>query len=267
MTKLKLTSRYVIYTYLLFWVMVLGICGMASMVFHVSPIVMRWLSNLCAWSPTIVLFAMFKKLMPGITVKEFYKKAFSGKIRIHIMLLVPIVIVGGMLVSVFILSLIERKAFSSFWSMGAYSLPLTILLSLLSGPTGEESGWRGYLRCELEKKYDFFRASVYLGVIWAFWHTVLWFVDSDFVGGEMLIYVISNVVVMTALTIIMNVIMRKYDNLLYAVWVHFCFNFTYGFINADIWFYAVMSIVYVIIAGVFFCLSKRDKSYEKINII
>lgn len=263
MTKSKSTSKYVIYTYLLFWVMVLGICGTASMVFHAPPLVMRWLSNLCAWSPTIVLLIMFKKLMPGTTIKEFYKKAFSGKIRLHIILLVPVAIAGGAIASVAVLSLIEGKAFSSFWSMGAYSLPLTILLSVLSGPTGEESGWRGYLRVELEKKHGFFNASVYLGIIWALWHTVLWFVDSDFAGGEMIIYIISNVVVMTSLTIIMNVIMRKYNNLLYAVWVHLCFNFTYGLINADIWFYAVMSIVYVIIAGIFLVLMKGDKSYEK----
>ena len=47
---------YVLAAYITFVVMVLGICGCASMVFHASPLVMRILSNLCAWSPTIVLF-------------------------------------------------------------------------------------------------------------------------------------------------------------------------------------------------------------------
>ena len=266
MFKLKPTGKYVIYTYLLFWGMVLGICGTASMVFNAPPLVMRWLSNLCAWSPTIVLLAMFKRLMPDMTIKEFYKKVFGGKIRVHILLIIPIVIVGAMLISVLILSIIQGKSFAAYWDKGIYSLPLTVLLSLLSGPTGEESGWRGYLRCDLEKKYGFVKASVYLGIIWAFWHTVLWFVDSDFAGTEMIIYVISNVVVMTSLTIIMNVILKKYDNLIYAVWVHFCFNFTYGFVNADIWFYAVMSIIYAVIAALAlwrYCKSAVSSNYTK----
>ena len=106
-----------------------------------------------------------------MTPGEFYKKSFSGKIRADILLLIPLVIVGAMLVSVLIVSLIQGKDFAAYWSRSIYSLPLTILLSLLSGPTGEESGWRGYLRCELERKYGFLNAVVYLGVIWAFWHT------------------------------------------------------------------------------------------------
>lgn len=71
--KLAPMWRYVIFTYLLFWVMVLGICGTASMVFHASNLTMRWLANLCAWSPTIVLLILFKKLKPNMTYIEFYK--------------------------------------------------------------------------------------------------------------------------------------------------------------------------------------------------
>ena len=75
---MKALRNYVIATYLVFWFMVLGLCGTASMVFHCPPVVMRILSNVCAWSPTIVLLAGFKYFMPGKSIREFYRKAFGG---------------------------------------------------------------------------------------------------------------------------------------------------------------------------------------------
>lgn len=258
--------KYVIFTYLLFWVMVLGICGTASMVFHASNLTMRWLANLCAWSPTFALLVMLKNLKPGITVKEFYSQAFSGKIKIDLLLISGCSVIGGTLISILILSIIEQKSFTSFFSIGIYSLPLTMLLSILSGPTGEESGWRGYLRLELEERFGFFKGSFILGAIWAFWHAVLWFVDCDFSGVSLIIYIISNVIVMTSLVIIMNVILKKSNNLFYAIWIHFCFNFLYNFINADIWFYVIMTIVYAVIAA-FYLIGYLNNEKLKGNIL
>ena len=243
--------KYVICAYALFWVMVIGIGGTASMVFHASPLTMRWLANLCAWSPTFALLLMFKKLRPEMTITDFYRKAFGPKLRIDLLLLSTGAVLGGTLLSVWILSLTAQKAFTSFFRLGVYSLPLSFLLSLLSGPTGEESGWRGYLRVEVNKKFGFIQGSLILGVVWAFWHAILWFVDSDFSGLVLLPYIISNVVVMTSLVIIMNVVLHRSDNLLNAIWIHFCFNFLYSFLVVDIWFYVILSIVYAVIGGCF----------------
>lgn len=46
-----------------------------------------------------------------------------------------------------------------------------------------------------------------------FWHTVLWFVDSDFTGWSMVVYIISNVAVMTALNVIMSCMLERHNNL------------------------------------------------------
>lgn len=48
----KRVKRYVILSYVVFWSMVLGICGTAGMVFHCPSVVMRILLNICAWAPT-----------------------------------------------------------------------------------------------------------------------------------------------------------------------------------------------------------------------
>ncbi len=99
--------KYVIFTYLLFWVMVMGICGTASMVFNASPLTMRWLANLCAWSPTFALLIMFKKLRPNMTIKEFYRDAFGKKLRLDLLFLSTVAVIGGILLTVWVLSIAE----------------------------------------------------------------------------------------------------------------------------------------------------------------
>ncbi|MBQ9010306.1 MAG: CPBP family intramembrane metalloprotease [Clostridia bacterium] len=127
----------------------------------------------------------------------------------------------------------------------------SLLLSIFSGPTGEELGWRGYLREELARRHPFTRVALIQGVIWTFWHTILWFVDSDFTGWEVLPYMFSNLIVMTCLAYMMNVILEKHPNLVYSILMHFAFNFPYCFLNVDIWFYVVLSVVFLLIAWVF----------------
>lgn len=254
--------KYIIASYLVFWFMVLGICGTASMVFHCPQVVMRILSNVCAWAPTIVLLAGFKKFCPDITVKQFYKKAFSGKISIATLLLAALITLCATMGTVSILSVIQKKTLSSYFSLGTYPFWASFLFSITTGPTGEESGWRGYVRPYLNAKYHFFKASILQGIIWAFWHTVLWFVDSDFMGLQLIPYILSNVIVMSGLCFIMNFFMEKHDNLVYGIVVHFCFNFLYCFLKVDIWFYIILSAIYIALIAVL-CLIKAKKTDEQ----
>ena len=174
--NLSIGWKYVVITYIVFGVMVLGICGTASMVFHASPMVMRVLSNVCAWSPTIVLFAGFKYWCGDMSIGNFFRRAFAGRVK-------PVLLVG---------------------------------------------------------------------LVWTFWHGILWMVDSDYTSGiEAAIYILSNVVVITAMHMIIAVILEKEDNLIYALIVHFFFNLPYCFLIADITFYVIIMPLYVLVAGIF----------------
>ena len=251
--------QYVLVTYLVFGAMVLGICGSASMIFHASPLVMRILSNMCAWSPTLVLFAGFKKWCPDMSVKQYMKRAFGGKLRVG-MLLISILSTGlTFIVAAGIYAMIKQVPFAGLFQLGGYPALASILFSLLSGPTGEECGWRGYLRHEFAEKYGFVKGNLLVGIVWTFWHAVLWLVDSDYTSGvEMLIYILSNIVVITSIHMIMAVILEKKDNLIYAVLVHLFFNLPYCFLNADITFYVVMIVLYPIVAGGFMLWRKYE---------
>ena len=259
MNRMEITKKgidkswqYVIVTYFVFGAMVLGICGSASMIFHASPLVMRILSNVCAWSPTLVLFVGFKKWCLGMNVKQFMKRAFAGKLSVGL-LIISILSTGlTFIVAAGIYAGIKSVPFTSLFQLGGYPILVSVLFSLLSGPTGEECGWRGYLRHEFARKYGFVKGNLLVGIVWTFWHTVLWFVDSDYTSGvEMLIYILSNIVVITSIHMIMAVILEKKDNLIYAVLVHLFFNLPYCFLDADITFYVVMIVLYPIVAGGF----------------
>lgn len=250
--------HYVAAAYLVFWLMVLVICGGASMIFHAPSIVMRILSDVCAWSPTIVLFVMYKRLLPGASRKDFFKKNFSGKIRAVPAFFIIILITGIFLLSALAFSLWRGVPLASLFRKGPLPLGLTVILSLFSGPTGEECGWRGYLRPVLQERYGFLKGNLFLGVIWAFWHTVLWFVDNEYTAGwQLAVYIIANVLVMTALNIIMAVVLEWQNHLFYAFLIHFCFNLPYCFLISGIEFYIAISVFYVLAAGIMLAIRNR----------
>lgn len=254
--KMDVMWKYVILSYALFWFMVMALGGSAAMVFNAPPLVQRIVEAFCAWAPTFAFLILFKKLRPETNLKDFVKSVFSQKIRLDLALVSGVAVVLSSIVPIWILSFSEGQPFTSFFSLKGYSLPVTLLLCLFAGPLGEELGWRGYLRVELDKKYGFIQASIVAGVIWAFWHAILWFVDVAFMDGAtglpLVVYIIANIVVMTSLVIIMNVVMKRSNNLLNAIWIHFCYNVIfYHLTNITHAYFGWLTIVYAITGALF----------------
>lgn len=254
--KMDVMWKFVILAYVLFWLMVMVLGGSAALVFNAPPVIQRAVEAFCAWAPTFAFLIMFKKLRPETNLKDFVKSVISQKLRLDLVLVSGVAVVLSSIVPLFILSFSEGQPFTSFFSLKGYSLPVTLLLCLFAGPLGEELGWRGYLRVELDKKYGFIQASIVAGLIWAFWHAILWFVDIAFMDGAtglpLVVYIIANVVVLTSLVIIMNVVMKRSDNLLNAIWIHFCYNVIfYHLTNITYVYFGWLTIVYAITGALF----------------
>ena len=85
--------------------------------------------------------------------------------------------------------------------------------------------------------------------MWCFWHTLLWVVDSEFTDLRAIPYIISNIVVITSITVLMNIFLEKNNNLIYSVLLHFGFNIIYVFLSADIMFFVILTIAYLIVTS------------------
>jgi uncharacterized protein len=245
--KMDVMWKYVINAYVAFWLIILVLGGVASTVLDAPDSVMIAITILGSWSPTIVLLLMLGRLRPGMTIADFYRTAFRPRLDGRLLAVIPVIVFGTFVAAIWVTSVIRGTAFTSQVALPS-AVGLAIMITVFQGPSGEESGWRGYLRPELERRFGFLKGNLVLGLIWAFWHAPLWFVASDYVGIQSVTYILANIVVLTALTVFMGTSMRRCNNLLVAFWIHFCFNVSLGFFAGDVSFFAVLSAMYVAVA-------------------
>ena len=189
--KTNYLKKYIISSYILVWALIIFVAGMASLVFHAPPVIMWIVRNLIAWSPTYLLLIGWKHFRPDETRRVFIKRCFSGKVKLFPLLCSFALTFGISVLALFLFSAVMGKPVLAYINFGIIALPLSIFLSFTSGPTGEELGWHGFMREEFNKRYGFLKSSVCQGLVWCFWHTLLWAVDSEFTDWRAVPYVIS----------------------------------------------------------------------------
>ncbi len=248
--KTNYLKKYIISSYILVWMLIVFVAGSASLIFHAPPVIMWIVRNIIAWSPTYLLLIGWKQFRPNETRMAFVKRCFSGKVKLFPLLSSFALTFVISVLSLFLYSIMTGKPMLSYINLGTTALPLSIFLSLTSEPTGEELGWRGFMREEFNKKYGFLKSSVCQGLVWCFWHTLLWVVDSEFTDWRAIPYVISNIVVITSITVLMNIFLERHNNLLYSVLLHFGFNILYVFLDADIGFFVILTVLYLVITPI-----------------
>lgn len=260
--KTNYLKKYIISSYILVWALIIFVAGTASLVFHAPPVIMWIVRNLIAWSPTYLLLLGWKHFRPDETRTAFIKRCFSGKVKLLPLLCSFALTFGISVLALFIFSVITGKPMLSYISLGSSALPLSIFLSFTSGPTGEELGWRGFMREEFNKKYGFLKSAVCQGLVWCFWHTLLWVVDSEYTDWRAVPYIISNIVVITCMTVLMNIFLERQNNLIYSVLLHFGFNIIYVFLDADIEFFVILTILYPVVTS--FAVLIRSKAVKRL---
>ncbi|OQB25621.1 MAG: CAAX amino terminal protease self- immunity [Firmicutes bacterium ADurb.Bin182] len=256
--------QYVIFTYGLFGLLLLTLGGIATVLLHGTPSVMRWLTAITAWTPTFVLLLMFKKLYPNCTVKAFYKKAFDAKLNFRLLVTTTIIQIFIFASSVYIISVQRSVTVISLFDFSFSTVIPALFFTLIQGATGEESGWRGYLLPAIEGKIGIIKSSLAVSLIWSFWHAPIWFLGTGYTGTELIKYIIAFVICITSLGFIIGICYHHCKNLFVPIWIHFLFNFlgeTYTGSMADLvaWYAAF----YLIIAIGFFLWHKRSQKTSK----
>lgn len=257
--KTNYLKRYIVSSYILVWSLIIFVAGPASLIFHAPPLLMWIIRNLISWSPTYLLLIGWKWFRPGETRLAFARRCFSGKVR-PIMLLGAFGLVSGIsILSLRIFAAMEGQPVMSYIDFGTVPLPLSVFLAFTSGPTGEELGWRGYMKEEFDQRYGFLKSSLCQGLVWCFWHSLLWAVDSDFTDWRAVPYILSNIVVITSLTVLMNLFLERQNNIVYTIFLHFGFNIIYVFLDAGIGFFVILTVLYPVITGIAVSARNRRK--------
>lgn len=247
---------YVVVVYFLFWVL-LSITGLLMWV-RVPNLILDIMTNVCAWAPTFTVLILFKKLYPQATLGEVLKKKFFNGIRpkeFVASFLIQVVIFG---LSVLAYLAYYRRGFQSLQFISLSGILPLFILTLTSGPLGEELGWRGYALNALQENYSPLRASLILSIIWGFWHTPLWFI-SGYKGISLIYYIGAFMLAIISLSVIIAFFYNRSRNILSAMWIHFKFDFLWQIVMIDFLHLLIyLSIFYFLTAVMLVLLRKRE---------
>ncbi len=155
----------------------------------------------------------FKRFYPNKTRKKFFKELFREVIDVRILLLIIFIQVALFVISLVVLSLVKNITISSMLETSLVTLTASFFINLISGPIGEEPGWRGFFLQELTKRKGFVKASILNGFLWGMQHLPLWF-TMGYSPLKLLFYAVSFVVAITSATVVMGYIFLKKRNLI-----------------------------------------------------
>lgn len=226
----KLTA-YIAWTYLMF-ILFIGLIGLVTLVLNMEALG-RVLQTISAWTPTFVLLLMFKKIYPQDNRLQFIRRQFSEKIKLTTLLAaigLPLAIFIGTLLSAVV---IYGKPYYDLMMISPLPLLYMLPLHLISGPLGEELGWRAFLLTELQTKYPPLKSGMIVGLIWGFWHFPLWLV-SGYMGLELICYIISFLVSIVCCSIMITLLYHESKNLLVATIIHLLNNYLLGIFTFDL---------------------------------
>ena len=136
-----------------------------------------------------------------------------------------------------------------------------VLIFITSGPMGEELGWRGYALNEFQKKYSPLISSLFIGLLWGFWHFPLWII-TGLTGYDLLFYSASFMLGIISFSVFVTYFYNKKKNILVAVWIHFLFNMLLQIvIIEDFRFILFVSVLYLI-SSICIVLIKRKEMFS-----
>ncbi len=224
--RLPLLS-YFILSYVFFWV-ILGLFGAVVVgVLHLDPnnqpLLLSFVRIAGSWMPSLAAAIVVATGEGREGVVRLFAKFIQFRVpaRWYLASLIP----AGLAV----LTVIAYRATGGIPQGG---VPLTVgfwvnlvLISILTGATGEEPGWRGFALPRLLERFSPLGAGLLLGVLWSFWHLPLWF-TTGYSGTTLLSYILAfNVGVISLGLVMVWIYLRTPDSLVPMFLAHFTFNF------------------------------------------
>lgn len=153
--------------------------------------------------------------------RKYFKNRF--KLRTPIKYFLQIIALFIIITTIPAIPLIISRGLSTSVSLSLLGFLLLFFVYQLITAGTEEIGWRGYLLPSFLKKKTPWNASVYIGVIWALWHTPI-ILYVFYAQGLTLYQIILSFAGYIAGTIAMSVVHTYYylksENILLNVFIH-----------------------------------------------
>ncbi len=193
-----------------------------------------------------------------VGLRQFWRRCINWRAPLFwwsFMIFVPLLIALG---AVYVWGLEPGNVVGTPALLAFFSTP-ALFRSLLSGPLGEELGWRGFLLPKLLTKFSPLTASILLGLIWGIWHFPL-YIHSIFstVPGALgfILTTVCYSIIMTALynhtrgSIFIAVMFHWFMNIIPNAVFHMYGNIYWPFVaNQIIWGYCIVTAILLIILG------------------
>ncbi|RDW17462.1 CPBP family intramembrane metalloprotease [Oceanobacillus chungangensis] len=254
---------FVVFTYVIFFVffMVIGI----SILLGVPESVTKILQIIAAWSSTFAFIILFKKIYPGLRLKDFIKQQFAPRLRFSVLSTLVIIQVVIIAVTILLLSITTDTQELALSFTGLGTMLFAFSDNLVRGPLGEELGWRGYALNELQKKYSPLKSALLVGVLWGGWHTPLW-LASGYTGMNLIKYIVLFMIGILSFSIIVTLFYNLNKNLVIPIVIHQLFNFSLIIVKGDlldILVYVMLS--YFVVAMILIVINPKEILYNKIT--
>ncbi len=217
MTKTRDNALFVLLAYGFFWALLIATLAVFGGDETLFGAVVPYVQVLGTWAPTIALLVLFRKLYPGWTIRGFYRDAFKGRLKPGVLSVATLAYIAIFTLVVSVDAINTGVAISSLLSFSVGGL----LVTLFSGAMGEESGWRGHLQRQVEKRHSVIVASLIVGVIWAFWHAITWI---PLIQAGLPHYVPVDIVSKMSSAMIIGICFSRCRNLFVPMWIHFVSN-------------------------------------------
>lgn len=151
------------------------------------------------------------------SVQSWVKTIFSIKIRYtwYLLALTLPLIVG--IISIIFFSILNQASIDFSLASPFFAYPIFLVFIFFLGGGQEEPGWRGFALPHLLKKFSPFITSVFIGIMWTFWHTPLFFVAESAQHNLPFIWYLINTF---AISIIFTVLYLKVTSVIPAMLLH-----------------------------------------------
>lgn len=224
----------------------------------VPVLIQNIMKNVCAWTPTFIILLMFKRLYPGLRLRDYFVSNFLTKMNFRDLLVVLVLQFGILATAVLIFLNSKNLTLTAFPVISAAAILPAFIMSLTSGAMGEELGWRGYMLKSYQEKYSPLKSALLVGLVWAFWHLPLW-IFSGYTGSGLIVYSIFFVIAILSLSVLITYFYNKSGNIIIAIWMHFLFNFLIQLITIDfLQLLILVSIGYLLLA-IILVLTQKDE--------